>query len=106
METCAECGKPILTNEGSYYKNDPFGDFGKTYHSNCGDPFGDKAALARAIADERERCAKIAEDYFPSIIRCEEKQTEEHVRMHVETKWCRAIAAAIRAGGEEQVVKK
>jgi hypothetical protein len=65
METCAECGKPIQMNEPSYYKRDPAGgDFGKTYHSNCGDPFGHKAAVAKAVSDERERCAKIAEGWL------------------------------------------
>lgn len=44
MEICAECKLPITDNEPSYYERDPFGgDFGKTYHSHCGDPFGVKA---------------------------------------------------------------
>lgn len=43
-ETCADCGKPINYGEPSYYSKDPAGgDFGKTYHSHCGDPFGIKA---------------------------------------------------------------
>lgn len=56
METCAECGKPIFMHEPSFYKKDPSGDIGKTYHSTCGDPLGIKAA----VAAERRRCADIA----------------------------------------------
>lgn len=59
METCAECGKPIEMGQGSFYIPAPAGaDFGKTYHSGCGDPLGIKAA----IAAERERCAKICDE--------------------------------------------
>jgi hypothetical protein len=44
METCADCGKPILMNEGSYYrKRGDNTDIGQTFHSTCGDPFGLKA---------------------------------------------------------------
>lgn len=48
------------------------------------------------IEAERERCAKVAEEFYPSIIRCEKSGNVEHVRLHVETKWCEAIATAIR----------
>jgi septal ring factor EnvC (AmiA/AmiB activator) len=51
-ETCAKCGKPVLTNEWSYHKFDPYGGVaGKTYHSHCGDLFGHKAALAAKDAE-------------------------------------------------------
>lgn len=51
----------------------------------------------RGYNDGLERAARVAEEYYPSIIRCKETGKEEHVRMHVETQWCRAIAKEIRS---------
>lgn len=56
-ETCAECGKPILDSEPSYYRKAPHADIGDMVHYACGDPFGIKAAVAAAYED----AAKIAE---------------------------------------------
>ena len=41
MEICADCGKPIGVNEGSYYRKlGDNSDIGQTFHAMCGDPFG------------------------------------------------------------------
>lgn len=54
-ELCAECGQPILTGQGSYYARDPAGgDFGRSFHSERGDPLGIKAKDAEI---ERLRAA-------------------------------------------------
>lgn len=53
METCADCGKPIVMNAPSYYRADPAGGMGKSYHSTCGDPLGIKAKDAE-IAEWRQ----------------------------------------------------
>lgn len=58
METCADCGKEIGMLEASYYRKDPCGDFGKTYHSACGDPFGVKIL--------RNALQEIADGYGPN----------------------------------------
>lgn len=42
-DICADCGKPIGMNEGSYYRKDGYADLGHAFHSTCGDPLGIKA---------------------------------------------------------------
>lgn len=59
METCNDCQKPIEPGQTSYVSNPATGVI-HHYHSKCGDPFG----IKRAVAEERERCAKIAEDEY------------------------------------------
>jgi hypothetical protein len=63
METCADCGKPINMNDPSYYRRDPSGDIGKSFHSYCGDPFGTKAKDAR-IAQLEKALQEIADNAF------------------------------------------
>lgn len=46
-ENCADCGKPIFGNQGSYYRKEPHEDIGQAFHSGCGDPFGLKAKDAK-----------------------------------------------------------
>jgi hypothetical protein len=80
MPVCADCGKPIEPGAPMYLKTDPPSVAVKHYHSGCGDPWGVKGA----VAAERERCAKIAEDF------------ETHAPG---TAWImEAIAGAIRKG--------
>lgn len=80
LETCADCGEPITMGQGSYYRPDANGGMGKSFHSECGDPLGTKAA----VASERERCAKIAEGLA-------EFMGEAYERL------CHTIAAHIRS---------
>jgi hypothetical protein len=60
-EACADCGKPIQMNEGSYYRKGPADDIGKTYHTACGDPLGIKAKDAE-IERLRSILAHVAND--------------------------------------------
>jgi hypothetical protein len=78
-----------MMGQPSYYRNESSGITGKTYHSECTDPLRVKAA----VAAERERCAKIAEEWLETF----GAYTPEHVSAQ---KWAsdavRDIAAAIR----------
>lgn len=42
-DICADCGKPIGMDEGSYYRKVHGLDIGESFHSTCGDPLGLKA---------------------------------------------------------------
>jgi hypothetical protein len=60
------------------------------------EPSLEDIAYTQGWNDAIEAAAKVASDHYPSIIRCKDTGNVEHVRMHVETKWCESIAAAIR----------
>ena len=65
-EICADCGKPIFGNQGSYYSKNPDEDIGRAYHSQCGDPFGVRARdaeIARLKSAIREAIDTIRRDY-------------------------------------------
>ena len=63
-ETCADCGKPISMHEASYYRKDPSGEIGQSFHSYCGDPFGTKAkdAEIERLQDAKRRALAIADE--------------------------------------------
>ena len=56
MESCAECGKPIMPNEGAYRTFEPL----RIYHSGCGDPLGIKSAFATKDSEIASLRAELA----------------------------------------------
>ncbi len=86
MPICADCGEPIGFDAPMYLTVGPSGGY---HHSSCGDIFGAKAAVAGAVAAERERCAKIVEEFNIAKAKRRHPRTNEMFRR---------LAEAVRKG--------
>lgn len=95
-ENCADCGKPIYGDQGSYYRKEPHEDIGRAYHAQCGDPFG-----VRSRDAEIKRLQSIVD--FVALWCYRKTSAGDHERLSVVTHHPGIKAAAKAAGLTDDV---